>query len=57
MNKKKTPAVGDAAKFSKSQLLRSSVFSNRRDALQVLLDDGETYTKTEVENILTDFFE
>jgi hypothetical protein len=57
MNKKKTSAVEDAARFSKSQLLRSSVFSNRRDALQVLLDDGETYTKTEVENILTDFFE
>lgn len=56
MNKKKTPAAEDAARFSKSQLLRSSVFSNRRDALQVLLDDGETYTKAEVENILTDFF-
>ena len=56
MNKKKTSTVEDAARFSKSQLLRSSVFSNRRDALQVLLDDGETYTKAEVENILTDFF-
>lgn len=43
-------------KFTKQQLLKSQKFANRRDALQALLKDDETYTDEQVKQILDKFY-
>jgi len=44
-------------KYTPEQLLKSSTYSNRRDVLRVLLDDGETYSHADVTKILKKFYE
>lgn len=39
-------------RFSKIQILKANRFKKRRDILQVLLDDGKTYSTEEVLEIL-----
>lgn len=42
-------------KFTKAQLLKSTRYSDRRDALSVLLEDDKSYSHKEVETILDKF--
>lgn len=44
-------------KFSKSQLVKSQKYNHRRDALNALLNDGRTYSFTEVDAVLKKFDE
>ena len=39
-------------KFSKNQLLAAKCFSGKRDILEALLSDGETYTMKTVEQMI-----
>ncbi|BDH60142.1 hypothetical protein MTP04_02720 [Lysinibacillus sp. PLM2] len=43
-------------KFTKSQLLKSRKYVDRRDALSALLKDDETYSHAQVEQILENFY-
>jgi len=43
------------AKFTKAQLLGSSRYSNRKDALSVLLEEDKSYSHDEVAEILENF--
>ena len=43
-------------KFSKEQILASAKYSNRRDLLTVLLEDGKSYTAEQVEQVMNDWF-
>jgi hypothetical protein len=42
-------------KFSKEQLITSKRFRNRRDLVEALLDDGQTYTVKAVEEKITSY--
>lgn len=42
-------------KFSKNQLLAAKRFSGKRDILEALLSDDETYTVKTVEQMIEDF--
>lgn len=42
--------------FSKEQILASAKYSNRRDLLTVLLEDGKSYTTEQVEQVMNDWF-
>lgn len=42
-------------KFTKKQLVASNKYSYRRDALNVLLEEGKSYTFVEVDQKLHDF--
>lgn len=44
-----------ATVYTKEQLLASNRYANRRDVISALLDDGKTYTLTEVERLLNKF--
>lgn len=43
------------SKFSKNQLLAAKRFSGKRDILEALLSDDETYTVKTVEQMIEDF--
>lgn len=43
-------------KFTKQQLLKSKKYADRRDALNALLIDNETYTHEQVEQLLEKFY-
>lgn len=43
-------------KFTKEQLIASRKYANRRDTLNALLKDGETYSHQDVEQILEKFY-
>lgn len=43
------------SKFSKEQLLTAVKFANRRDLLEALLKDGESYSIAEVEKKIGDY--
>ncbi|NLY79165.1 MAG: hypothetical protein GX072_04485 [Lysinibacillus sp.] len=43
-------------KFTKQQLLQSQKYVNRRDALNALLKDDESYTHEQVDEILEKFY-
>ena len=51
--KKETPA--DAVRFSKERLLTAAVFANRKDALKVVVKDGEKLTVEEAQDRLETF--
>lgn len=55
-----TAEVKETAKpeqgFSKEQILASAKYSNRRDLLTVLLEDGKSYTAEQVEQVMNDWF-
>ena len=42
--------------YSKAQLIASARYSGRRDALNVLLEDGKLYTELEVAKALDDYY-
>ena len=48
------PAVETPA-FTKEQILHSKRYQTRRDALGFLLDDGKTYTDSEINSILENY--
>ncbi len=41
--------------YTKEQLLASTKYANRRDLISALLDDGKTYTLTEVDALIEKF--
>lgn len=43
------------SKFSKNQLLAAKRFSGKRDILEALLSDDETYTVKTVEQMIEDY--
>ncbi len=43
-------------KFTKQQLLKSKKYVDRRDSLNALLKDDETYSHAQVERILEKFY-
>ena len=43
------------SKFSKNQLLAAKRFSGKRDILEALLSDDETYTVKTVEHMIEDY--
>lgn len=43
-------------KFTKEQLLKSQKYAHRRDALSVILKDGEHYTHVKVDTLLNQFY-
>lgn len=47
----------DIPKFSKEQLLKSALYSHRRDTLAALLEDDETYSHAEVDRLIQEFSE
>lgn len=51
--KKENKASDDV--FSKEQILGSKKFANRKDILNVLLKDDETYSIDDIENIIKEF--
>ena len=42
--------------FTKNQLLKSNKYVDRRDALNALLKEDETYTFSQVDKILENFY-
>ena len=42
--------------YSKAQLIASARYSGRRDALNVLLEDGRLYTELEIAKMLDDYY-
>ena len=52
---KKGETVEKAEAFSKSSIMMSKRFSNRKDALSFLLEDEESYTIEQVDKILDDY--
>lgn len=58
--KKKAAATADQTKaaepkFTKEQLVKSKAFSRQRDILMAILDADKTYTKAQVENLVSEF--
>ena len=45
----------DKVVFTKNTILHSQKYSNRRDLLSVLLEDGKTYTKDQVDALIENF--
>lgn len=45
----------DVPKFTKTQILASARYSNRKDVLGVLLDDKTSYTFEEADKLLEKF--
>lgn len=43
-------------KFTPEQLIKSSAYASRRDALRVLLDDDKTYSHDDINQILEEFY-
>lgn len=39
-------------KFTKDQIVRSRTYARNRDMLSAVLEDGKTYSKSEVEKII-----
>lgn len=52
--KKSKDEASDEA-FSREQILQSKKFANRRDILNVLLEDDKTYSIEDVENLIKEF--
>ncbi|MEG2050892.1 MAG: hypothetical protein RR012_01180 [Oscillospiraceae bacterium] len=55
MATKKEKTVEPAEKFSKDSLLNAAVFANRRDALAVVIKDGEKITIEDAQERLDKF--
>lgn len=56
MAKKKTEDINEkVVRYSKEQLLNSKKYTNRRDALGVILANDKMYTKEEVDSLLEKF--
>lgn len=55
MAKNKTDEMELTTVFTKEQILSSKKYKNRRDALGVVLADGESYTWEDVDSLLEKF--
>ena len=44
-------------KYSKVQLLSSKKYLGQRDIVEVILEDGKTYTTTQVDSLIKNFLE
>ena len=57
MSNKKKPAASAAMEsmFTKEALVNSKRFRNERDIVSALLNDGEEYTISEVEGMITEY--
>ena len=55
MAEKKEKTEKQEVVFTKEQILASNKYSNRRDALGVILADGDTYTLEKVDSLLEKF--
>jgi hypothetical protein len=55
MATKKTETIKEESKFTKEQILSSTKYANRRDALGVILSDDKTYTHEQVDTLLDKF--
>lgn len=44
-------------RYSKQQALKSKLFEQNKDALGVILDDGKSYTKADIQGALKQFYE
>ena len=53
--KNKDVSKVEVLKFSKKQFVDSKRFAKRKDLVNALLKEGETYSIEEVENIINDF--
>lgn len=42
-------------KYTKSNIVKSEYYKSKRDLLNTLLDDGTSYSKTEIENIINKY--
>lgn len=49
------PKTEDLAKFSKSQIVNSKRYSNRRDLLTALLEQDKEYSFSDIEEIINKF--
>lgn len=54
-SKKKTHVEGEETSFTKEQILSSKKYRNRKDLINVLLKDGESYCFTEVDDSIDKF--
>lgn len=54
-NAEAAEAPTTATAYTKEQLLASRRYANRRDVISALLDDGKTYTLSEVEKLMNRF--
>ena len=50
------PATVEEMRFDKSQLAGSARFAKRRDLVNGLLEDGKSYTVSEVDRMIADFY-
>lgn len=55
MADKKIEQEKQEVQFTKEQILASDKYSNRRDALGVILADGNSYTLEKVDSLLEKF--
>ena len=53
--KKEGASAKEAVKFTKRQVLSSKKYFHRRDLLNTLLDEGESYTLKEVDALVDKF--
>ncbi|MBS5822407.1 MAG: hypothetical protein KID00_00870 [Clostridium argentinense] len=55
MTTKTKPAEQEVETFIKEQLLSAKKYSNRKDILGVLLEDGKQYSFEQVDTLMDDF--
>lgn len=55
MTTKTKPAEQEVETFTKEQLLSAKKYSNRKDILGVLLEDGKQYSFEQVDTLMDDF--
>jgi hypothetical protein len=48
-------AVTEEKRYSKEEIVKSVKYSNRSDLLKVLLEDGGTFTETDINNRIANF--
>jgi predicted RNA methylase len=51
----KQNTVEEVVKFPKEQLLTAKKYSNRKDVLGVVLEDGKEYSFEEADSLIADF--
>jgi len=49
------PVGKTESRFTKEQILKSGRYQHRRDMLEAVLEDGETYSHGDVEKIIDEF--
>jgi len=56
VEKKKSKSVEEIkVSFSKSQILNSSRYADKRDVLHAILDDDKRYKLNEIDKLISDF--